>query len=59
MKNWKVTAELFMNASRVESVVVRCNTERKAEINAIKEFTKKYPNIMGMIRVRSITEVKE
>lgn len=41
MKKWKVTAEINMDASRYDTVVVRANTERKAYIFAEKEFKKR------------------
>ena len=51
MKDWLVTAKLFMDASRIESIVVRGNTERKAIIFATKKFKKKYPNVGDMVSI--------
>ena len=58
MKDWLVTAELFMNASRIESIEVRCNTERKARIFAVEKFRKKYPNVGDMIMILKVEEKK-
>lgn len=38
MKRWKVTAELNMDASHYESMVVEANTKRKARLFAEKAF---------------------
>ncbi len=57
MKTWKVTAELFWSAERIESVVVKANTERKARIFAIDTFTKKYPKIGTMINIQNIEQI--
>lgn len=51
MKDWLVTAKLFMDASRIESIVVRCNTERKAIIFATEKFKKKCPNVGDMVSI--------
>ncbi len=40
MKKWKVTAELNMDASHYEIVIVKANTERKARIFAEEQFKK-------------------
>lgn len=40
MKTWKATAELNMDASHYESVIVKANTERKARIFAEEQFKK-------------------
>lgn len=58
MKDWLVTAELFMNASRIESIEVRCNTEKKARIFAAEKFRKKYPNVGDMIMILKVEEKK-
>lgn len=55
MKNWLIKAELFWDASRIETITVRANTERKAKIFAKESFKKKYPNVGNMI---NIIEVK-
>lgn len=34
MKIWEVTAELNMNASHYETIIVKANTERKARVLA-------------------------
>ena len=51
MKDWLVTAKFFMDASRIESIVVRCNTERKAIIFATEKFKNKYPNVGDMVSI--------
>ena len=38
MKTWKVTAELNMDASHYESIIVKANTERKARIIGEEKF---------------------
>ena len=38
MKTWKVTAELNMDASHYESIIVNANTERKARIIGEEKF---------------------
>ena len=55
MKNWLIKAELFWDASRIETITVRANTERKAKIFAKESFKKKYLNVGNMI---NIIEVK-
>ena len=56
MKNYLVKAELFWDASHIETFGVRCNTVRKAEILAKKQIWAKYPNIDLMIKILSIEE---
>lgn len=58
MKKWKVTAELFWSAERIETVVVKANTEHKAKIFGVEAFKKKYPNIKDMISVFDIEEIE-
>lgn len=57
MKTWKITAELFWSAERIESVIVKANTERKARMFAIDAFKKKYPNIGIMINIHNIEQI--
>ena len=38
IKKWLITAEVNMDASRYESVVVEANTERKARIKGEKKL---------------------
>lgn len=40
MRKWEVTAELNMNASHYETIIVEANTERKARIFAEEAFAK-------------------
>ena len=56
MKCWTITAELFMDAQREETVTVKANTESKARIFACEKFTKKYPNIHNMIKILKVEE---
>ena len=45
MKNYLVKAELFWDASHIETFGVRCNTARRAEVLAKKQIWAKYPDI--------------
>ena len=56
MKNYLVKAELFWDASHIETFGVKCNTARKAEILTKKQIWAKYPNIGLMINILSIEE---
>ena len=56
MKNYLVKAELFWDASHIETFGVRCTAARKAEILAKKQIWAKYPNIGLMINILSIEE---
>ena len=38
MKTWEITAELNMDASHYESIIVKANTERKARIIGEEKF---------------------
>lgn len=58
MKKWKITAELFWSAERIETVVVKANTERKARIFGVEAFKKKYPNVMDMISIYKVEEIE-
>ena len=44
MKNWLIKAELFWDASRIETITVRANTERKAKIFAKESFSLRKEN---------------
>lgn len=57
IKTWLVTAELFWDASRIESVEVEANTERKAKIFAEQLFQNKYPNIGQMISIIKVERI--
>lgn len=57
IKIWKVRAELFWDASREESFIVKANTQRKAVKFATEEIKKKYPDIGIMINIRDVNEV--
>ena len=57
MKKWKVTAELFWSAERIETTIVKANTERKARIFAVEFFQKKYPHIKDMISIYKVEQI--
>lgn len=57
IKHWKVTAQLFWSAERIEKTIVKCHTARKAKIMATQYFTRKYPHIGSMIKILSVEEV--
>lgn len=57
MKKWKAEIELFWDASHVESVEVKANTERKARIFAEEAMKKKYKT--DMVNILRINEIKE
>lgn len=56
MKTWKVTAELNMNASHYETVVVKANTERKARIFAEEAFKKNGAFFITNMTVKQLGE---
>ena len=47
------SGEFYDDKSKAEeqSIVVRCNTERKAIIFATEKFKKKYPNVGDMVSI--------
>lgn len=57
LKTFRVTAELYFDASHIETVDVKSHTKRKASKFAKDYFHKKYPNIMDMIIIQDISEV--
>lgn len=57
MKDWLVRIECYWSADHIESVYVRANTERKAEIFAIKKIKQLYPDINDMMRVVEIRKI--
>ena len=57
VKLYRVTAELFFSADRIESVEVKANTERKAKIFAENAFKNKYPNVGDMILIQKVEVV--
>lgn len=57
MKNWLVTAKLFMDANRIETMTIRCNTERKARIFATEKFQKKYSTVGNMVYIIKVEEM--
>lgn len=59
MKAWRVIAKLFMDTNRIETVVVRCNTARKARIFAAEKFKEMYPHINDMVTVLSVEEAED
>ena len=56
MKQWKVTAELNMNARHYETILVKANTERKARLFAEEKFKK---NGAFFVTNMTIEEVKD
>ena len=58
MKDWLVTAKLFMNASHIEKIIIRCNTERKARIFATEKFQNMYPSVGDMVDIINVEEMK-
>lgn len=41
IKKWKITAQVDMDASRHDSVIVEANTERKARIKSVEALKAK------------------
>lgn len=58
MKYWLVKIECFWSADRIESIYIRANTKRKAEMFAIEKIKQLYPNINNMIRVVEVKMVE-
>lgn len=56
MKKWKVTAELNMDASHYETVIVKANTERKARIFAEKIFKKNGAFFVTNMTIKQLEE---
>lgn len=56
IKKWKITAELFMNASRYDDVVVKANTEIKAVKFGCEELRKKHKT--DMVSVTKVEQVE-
>ena len=56
VRNWKVTAKLYMDASNIQTIRVRSNTARKARVRAEEEFRKLYPTVGNMVTVLSVEE---
>ena len=56
MKNWKVTAKLFMDANHIKTVYVSSNTARKAGLIAEETLRKAYPKAGNMIEILSVKE---
>ena len=42
IKQWEITAEINMDASRYKTVIVKANTERKARQFAIEKLKKRW-----------------
>lgn len=55
IKKWLITAEVNMDASRHESVVIEANSARKALIMGEKKLLKSYFHVTNM-RCELITE---
>ncbi len=56
VRSWKVTAKLYMDASKIQTIRVRSNTARKARVRAEEEFRKLYPTVGSMVTVLSVEE---
>ena len=56
MKTWEVTAELNMDASHYESIIVKANTERKARIIGEDAFNSR-PDVFFITNL-SVKEIK-
>lgn len=57
IQNYKVTAQLFWSAERVETVAIKCHTSKTAEKRAEEYFKKKYPNIGSMIKILKVETI--
>lgn len=57
IKTWRITAELFFSANKVETVLVSANSERKAKMFAKDCFKKKYPDIGEMIFIQKVERI--
>ena len=56
MKTWKVTAEVNMDASHYDSIIVKANTERKARIFGEEALKKKGYFFLTNVEVKEIKE---
>lgn len=54
MKKWKVTAEVDMDASKIVSIEVSANSERKARIIATKKLKQDH-FFVNIISIKQIT----
>lgn len=52
IKTWIVTAEVDMDASRYDTVIVKANTERKAKILAEDAFKKRGHFFVTNLKIR-------
>lgn len=52
IKTWIATAEVDMDASRYDTVIVKANTERKARIMAEDAFKKKGHFFVTNLKIR-------
>ena len=57
MKTWEITAELNMDASHYESIIVKANTKRKARIIGEEKF-KSRPDVFFVTNL-SVKEVED
>ena len=58
MKYWLVRIECYWSADHIESIYIRANTKRKAEVFAIKKIKQLYPDINDRIRVVEVKMVE-
>ena len=56
VRTWKVTAECNMDASDYRTVVVKANTERKAQIFAEQKLKQKGVFMITNLRLKEINE---
>lgn len=54
MKEWKITAELNLDASNYKDVIVEANTRRKAVIFAEKKFKHEGAFHVNIIKVEEL-----
>lgn len=60
LKRWEVTAELYWDASKHDSVVVEAKTERKARELAYEKLKKKHDKISeNMIIIQTVKLLDE
>ena len=54
IKQWKVIAQMGLDANNIKNVIVRANTERKARIIAKRDFEKQGGNYINIVSVKEI-----
>lgn len=56
IKQWEITAEINMDASRYKTVIVKANTERKARQFAIEKLKKDGAFFVANISIKQIAQ---